>query len=378
MSDVSVSRRAIALALFLAAAPIALHAQDDRTVRGSVTTSDGLPVANATVYLVDSADTGPGVIAASTGVDGRFRFSQPVRPSSMVLVRRLGFRDQRVLIGAETRRRTTELAAIAVQGSVAPTTSVVVSDTGAYVGPNAPFFRHLAQGRGRYVTPAQIAKNQPSRTSQAIRMLPGIVLVPMASGGYAVRAAARSCYVSMWLDNAPFGARAFDVDNIPPNSLLGIEFYGVGTSVPIEYQSVDATGCGALMIWTRRGDLDFGTEVATVSDPQTVRFGPDVDEPAKLAQGVAYVPNYPDLARSAGIGGTVVVELVVDTLGQIERSSVGVVAIQAPELADAAVRAASRLRFTPAKAGGHAVRQLVHLVARFEPRTDPARSRSGR
>jgi len=370
------ARPLVVLALTLGAAR-ALSAQDDRTVRGSVSTGDGLPVANATIYLVDHADSGTGVLAASSGIDGKFRFSLPVRATSEVLVRRLGFRDRRQPVGPETRKHGTDLAAIALENVMSPALSVVVTDTGAYVGPNAPFFRHMAAGRGRFVTPAQIARSSPSRTSQVVRMLPGVMLVPMATGGYAVRAAGKSCYVSVWMDNASYGSRAFDVDNIPANNLLGLEFYSVGSSMPIEYQTLEAASCGALMLWTRRGDLDFAFEATSVADPASVRMSADVDEPAKLLAGATFAPNYPDLARSAGIGGTVIVELVVDTLGQPERSTVGVAALAAPELADAAVRAASRLRFTPAMAKGRPVRQLVHLVARFESTRDDKRGRSG-
>lgn len=374
------ARPAVALALTAAAlAPFRhLAAQDDRTVRGAVTTRDGLAVASATIFLVDSADPGTGVLAANTGADGRFRFSLPVRPTSTLLVRRLGFRDRRLPVGPETRRRTTEVPAIALDGIVEPIVSVVVSDSGAYVGPNAPFFRHLAAGRGRYVTPTQIARTAPSRTSQVIRMLPGVTLVPMPSGGYAARTLGRSCYVAVWVDNAPYGSRPFDVDNVPASMLLGAEFYSVGSVMPIEYQSNEAASCGALLLWTRRGDSDAAVDAGSVSDVATVHVASDVDQPAQLAEPRAFAPLYPDLARSAGIGGTVIVELVVDTLGQIERSSLGVVALAAPELADAAVRAASRLRFTPAVSKGRPVRQLVHLLARFEPTVrDGGRGKSG-
>jgi TonB family protein len=350
----------------------AVHAQPvpDRTVRGAVTTADGTPIVNAALYLVDTLVGGDGVLAASTGADGRYRFSLPVRPTSALVVRRLGLRQRRVAVGPERKKRASDLAAIALEWAAPPAATVAVRDTGAYGGPNAPFFRHLASGRGRYVTPAQLARIEPSRTSQILRMLPGVNLVPMASGGFAVRGPGRSCYASLWIDNAPFGARPFDVDNIPANSLLGVEFYTVGTTMPMEYQTTETASCGALLLWTQRGGLDDEAEAGSVADPANVRLASDVDAPARLVDSTAFAPRYPDLARSAGIGGPVVVELVVDTLGQIERSSLGVVATAAPQLADATVRAASHLRFTPATSKGRPVRQLVHLVARYEPPRD--------
>ena len=373
---------ALGLALGLAlgtAGPVA-QAQPvaDRTVRGAVTTADGTPVVNAALYLVDTLTGGEGVLAANTGGDGKYRFSLPVRATSAVVVRRLGLRERRVAVGPETKKRASDLPPIALEWVAAPAATVAVRDTGAFVGPNAPFFRHMASGRGRYITPAQLAEIAPSRTSQMLRMLPGVNLVPMASGGFAVRGAGRSCYASLWLDNAPFGARPFDVDNIPASSLLGAEFYSIGTTLPMEYQTTETASCGALLLWTQRGGgLDDEVAPGSVADPKNVRLASDVDEPARLVDSAAFAPRYPDLARSAGIRGPVVVELVVDTLGQVERSSVGVVATAAPQLADATVRAASHLRFTPAKSNGRPVRQLVHLVARYETTRDPSgRTRS--
>jgi TonB family protein len=358
------------------AAPAAGAQAVDRTVRGQVTTSDGVPIFAAAVWVVDTAAAGDSSIAATTGADGRYRFNLPLRPTSAILVHRLGFRARRAPLG-DLGKRTIDVAPIALESVSPPAISVAIRDSGAFTGPSAQFFRHLASGRGQYVTASQLARSS-SRTSNALRLIPGLILANPAAGG-TVKLRGRSCYVAIWIDNAPLGSRAFDVDAIPANTLIGIEFYGNGMPAPMEYQTPEGVSCGVLAFWTRRTELLGMPEPATVHEQATVRLASEVDRPARLGDSVSFAPRYPDEARAAGIGGQVIVELVVDTLGFVERSSVSVAAAAAPELADPAAQAATRLRFVPAMVHGVAVRQLVHLVARFESsHSSNARGRSGR
>jgi protein TonB len=76
-------------------------------------------------------------------------------------------------------------------------------------------------------------------------------------------------------------------------------------------------------------------------------------------------PRYPEMLRSANVEGTVIMEFVVDTTGRVEPSGVRVVEGAHP-LFEAAVRQALRgMRFRPAEAGGHRVRQLVRQPFTF-------------
>ena len=76
-------------------------------------------------------------------------------------------------------------------------------------------------------------------------------------------------------------------------------------------------------------------------------------------------PRYPEALRAQGLGGRVVVRFVVDTLGRVEQGSVQLVAATHPAFGDAALRTVGSLRFRPAEAGGHRVRQLVELPFEF-------------
>jgi protein TonB len=83
-----------------------------------------------------------------------------------------------------------------------------------------------------------------------------------------------------------------------------------------------------------------------------------VDEPVIAAPG-SVGPRYPELLRAAGVQGEVVVTFVVDTTGRVEPSSL-VILNSTNDLFGAAVRTAlPAMRFLPAKADGHKVKQQV-------------------
>ncbi|MEO0092819.1 MAG: TonB family protein [candidate division WOR-3 bacterium] len=74
-------------------------------------------------------------------------------------------------------------------------------------------------------------------------------------------------------------------------------------------------------------------------------------------------PTYPEAARLAGIEGTVVVEALVDVDGKIIDARI--LKSANPALDEAALRAASQARFTPAKQRDMFVRVWVSIPFRF-------------
>lgn len=90
-----------------------------------------------------------------------------------------------------------------------------------------------------------------------------------------------------------------------------------------------------------------------------------VDEPVELLTAPA--PAYPAVLAGAGMAGRVVLEFVVDTLGQVEPASIRVVESAHPAFEASARAAISGARFRPARARDHAVRQRVRQAVRFVP-----------
>ena len=114
-----------------------------------------------------------------------------------------------------------------------------------------------------------------------------------------------------------------------------------------------APACGAGAEGCARG--------TTGSAPLT---GREVDREVVLL-GPAPRPRYPEALRAAGVDGRVVIRVVVDTVGRVERASLTVVAATHPLFVPAVEQAVARMRFRPAEAGGRRVRQLVEIPFEF-------------
>ena len=89
-----------------------------------------------------------------------------------------------------------------------------------------------------------------------------------------------------------------------------------------------------------------------------------VEVEASLRPG-SPTPRYPDELRTARLEGRVLARFVVDTTGRVEPASVRIVSSTHPLFTSAVRSTLPRLRFTPARARGTKVRQLVELPFEF-------------
>jgi len=95
-------------------------------------------------------------------------------------------------------------------------------------------------------------------------------------------------------------------------------------------------------------------EFPSRTDPIVADVLPEVTAPAR--------PEYPELAREAGVEGRVVVAVLVDRIGRVHDA---VVERSVPMLDASALAAARRYRFTPALANGHPVAVWVRIPFDF-------------
>jgi protein TonB len=99
------------------------------------------------------------------------------------------------------------------------------------------------------------------------------------------------------------------------------------------------------------------TEIARPSAPVRVALLPQ--PPRKI---VDVRPMYPDLARSARVDGTVILEAVVDTNGSVTQLRV---VRSVPLLDQAALDAVRQWRYAPTVYGGRPVSVLLTITVRF-------------
>jgi TonB family protein len=95
----------------------------------------------------------------------------------------------------------------------------------------------------------------------------------------------------------------------------------------------------------------------------------EVERMVERSEGSA-VPVYPPTLSALGKEGRVVTTFVVDTTGQVEMTSVQVLASDHPEFSESVRTALGEMRFRPATRSGRPVRQLVEQ--RFNFRIAPA------
>jgi hypothetical protein len=143
----------------------------------------------------------------------------------------------------------------------------------------AEFERRRAGGIGSFVSQERIDSFPGKRLSHFMRELPGLSIQqgnssnatwavgtrgsgsllrkPSVSSFDLRRGAKRgSCYSSVHLDGTRVyggneGEALFDIDQLDPSSIAGVEYYASAAQTPPELNATSAGTCGILVIWTR-------------------------------------------------------------------------------------------------------------------------------
>ena len=368
--------RALA-ALSLAVVPAA-GAQAPVNVGGVVRAADGTPLVGAEVVLTPKL-TGPGVTMGRKTVtddSGTFRIPTIPEGTATIAVRRIGFKPMTI----ETAIPSSVPLAFALEPTAVQLGRVVVQDRRTrYEGPHANFNRRRDMGFGRFITRDDIEKRQAMRTTDLLRSLPGVYVSPGRTGISQVRLRGNSCAPFVWLDGSPALAGYLDVDSFDPNTLEGVEVYsGVGT-VPVELRGPRGEErCGVIALWSRLAEPRprrskakpvTAEQLAALVASATVYTADQVDQAAQPDAEEPLQPYYPDSLKAAKVKGHVVLEFVVDTLGNVETETIGVVLSTHPRFAESARNAVWRASFSPAIRQGRRVRQLVQLPVHFEVAT---------
>jgi TonB family protein len=335
------------------------------TITGAVRDSTGVGINGAKVSV-----TGVAVSAESDDSGAFVLHGVPPGPAS-VHVRRLGFAPGSIDV-AVTNGTTTHID-VAIKEVAHALNPVVVYARRPrhYEGYLAGFYERRDQGFGRFITGDEIAKQAPMRTTDMLRMVPGLHITTSDAGDSHVRIRGDNCWPSVWIDGAPANAAEFDVDWVTPADIAGIEIYSSIATVPPEF--VDPLGprlCGTIVIWTRQGEPKkkkpiSAAQLAELVASLKVYTADQVDVPARPDSSALAAPLYPDAFYKQRVPGRVLAEFVVDTAGRPEPETIGIVSSTDPLFAASVVRALSEARFVPARLGGHPVRQIVQQPFNF-------------
>jgi TonB family protein len=177
----------------------------------------------------------------------------------------------------------------------------------------------------------------------------------------------------VWIDGTAMPSGDVDIDTFSPSTIHGIEIYLGSTTAPARYTyNRDISSCGTILIWSRGPDTD------PISRPPT----PSVDLEALVAKLAVYNADqvdrrahldstrllelgFPPALYAAGVKGLVVAEFVVDTAGQVEDGTLGIVSSTAAPFTEAVRVALETAAYVPAVKDGRRVRQLVQQPFEF-------------
>jgi hypothetical protein len=220
-------------------------AQERGTLTGVVRDAAGAPVRDADI----------GVLAlrmlTKTDADGRFKLAKLPPGELLVSVRRIGFLPatvRRVVVPGGGDSISVEMAELAMLEGID------VSDRSMrqrfWI---EDFYRRRTRGVGTYFTRDDIERQRASRPSELLRATPGIRFVRLR-GGQGVRFVSsssmrRDCIPMLWIDGQQ--APGMEIDDLPLNTIEGLELYHGPSTTPMQFSQSSMTTCGTIVVWSR-------------------------------------------------------------------------------------------------------------------------------
>jgi TonB-dependent starch-binding outer membrane protein SusC len=226
----------------VAGVPRAGSAQDPGSLTGRVVSyADRQPIAGARVTVAGTGDT------AVTDAEGLFRFGDIPAGSHVLHIEYLSMRSRDIPIELDARRPSS--LEVALRMSVIPVAELVVTvDHTLPVNKLYDFYRRMEHGQGYFFTRADVLRRRPARITDLLLGVPGIDVGAHRIGRISVTMGRRKgCVPEYYVD----GARAphFDLDDLQPSDLAGLEIYRGNSEVPLEFKAFER--CGAIIVWTR-------------------------------------------------------------------------------------------------------------------------------
>jgi hypothetical protein len=347
--------------------------------------ADAQGIRGRIIGVVTDSAGGLGIAGADISIDGtsihtvsdergEFRLSGASGRSTLLRIRRLGFRPQTLTVNSSGDLSDVHIYLVPAAQFLAPV--VVHGERTRYLGRLAGYYERLEKRTtGQFITRADIERDRPGVLTQLLARMPGVQIV-RGKGAFQrnIRMRGRNCSPLVWLDGVAMRAGEVDLDAFPPSSLEGIELYLGSSDAPSMFQAAQGKSeCGTIVLWSRGVDTE-PPKVARGVPPDemealiasfAVYSAEQVDRPATLDSTTLPPVLYPQGMRASGVSGKVLAEFVVDSSGAVEPSTFGVVFATDPAFADAVQQVIGALRYRPAAKQGRSVRQLVRQPFEF-------------
>lgn len=232
------------VAVALAAAPAVLQAQvREASIVGRVTEKgSGAPVQGAAIVLKGTSHR------ALTDDSGLFQLESVPSGHHTLAVHYLGLESRQFPV--EISARETLNVSFSLEAKVLPVAELVVTvDQTTPVSKLTGFYRRSEQGPGYFLTRSEIEEMPALETTDLLRRVPGIDVGHRNRAGVTPVTMGRrdGCVPRFYIDGAY--ASYFNVDNLQPRDIAGMEIYRGNSEVPIRFKHGDR--CGVIVVWTR-------------------------------------------------------------------------------------------------------------------------------
>jgi hypothetical protein len=216
------------------------------------------PVPGAEIVLVRSAQLGRSVTTDSAGV---FRLVSSGSGQHQLRVRHIGYTP---FESTAIELRPGETVTVDIQVAVARIAldPLVVRARTSNARLAGFHERRLVHSFGRFLTREEIDRRSAARTSDLLRGVPGVTIVPIRATGRAgptryrttMRGTMGTCEPAIYID----GMRVSQTPQVTldellaPSVLEGVEVYTATAGAPPQYVAQGA--CGVVLFWTRSGE----------------------------------------------------------------------------------------------------------------------------
>jgi hypothetical protein len=217
-------------------------------LRGTVKQETGQPLADAQVLVLGLPN---GVSSTPTGA---FELDSLPAGTHTVEIRAIGYGRRRQMVDLDPTKPVELAVTLNKVATVLPELSVNAKATAGMT----EFDKRKGTGMGHFITEADIERRNPLRTEDLFRSVPGFSVVPSGGFDYSIvssRGATFSgqCSPDFFVDGAKITVDPQIGGGLPvnPREIYGIEAYSGAASIPAQFQTQN--GCGAIVIWTKRG-----------------------------------------------------------------------------------------------------------------------------
>ena len=222
-----------------APAPLLTVRRGTARLIGKVVRPDGGPLGDAQLMVWGSDAT------AVSDKDGTFSMGGLPAGTYTLEVRYVGFVPRRIPVELSANQTTNVLAVVSERLPVLD--AVVVYGKRTRPSRLSEIMERRRSGAGRILTREDIERTPVFETTDLLRRMPGIRVLPNGPGHLVLMR--DGCIPILWVDGVKFeNMEEVELALPKPNEIAIMEVYNGAASVPSQFASLDA--CGAVVIWT--------------------------------------------------------------------------------------------------------------------------------